>query len=209
MSDIDPQEARSTADEILSRPEFSEESPTLIDRLADWLFDRMNDFFAVAFGGNRGLWFGYLLLGLGVTLALYFLVRHFPWGRLRPSEELAGVETDVVGGRSPDRAEWLAVAREAEQAGQWSRAVYARYRAMTAGLAAANELRADDSATSGEYRTEFAEGARAEPDRVASFGGATDRFEHVWFGGEPAAEPDVEVMAEADRIVLRSARPES
>jgi hypothetical protein len=209
MSDIDPQEARDAAEEILSRPEFREESPTLVDRAMDWLMERISEILALAFGGDHGLWIGYLILGLGVVLALYFLVRHVRWGWLRKPESLSEVGIELIADRPLDRSQWLARAREAEAQGRWSRAVHARYRAMTAGLAAVDELSADDSATSGEHRNEFTRTAGSDPARVASFGGATDRFEHVWFGGRPAAETDAAAMAEADRVVLPSARPES
>ncbi|MCP4221945.1 MAG: DUF4129 domain-containing protein [Actinomycetia bacterium] len=206
MSDIDPERARDTADEILSRREFREEPPTLVERILDRLFEELGQFLSVAFGGGRGLWFGYLVLGFGVCLALYFLVRHNRWGRLGSSQGLVGVELETVDTRSPDRAEWLSRATEAEQAGQWRRAVYARYRALTAGLAASDELSADRSVTSGEHRTTFSAAAKAEPERVASFEGATDCYEQVWFGGQAADQPDAAAMAGADQVVVGTNR---
>ncbi len=206
MSDIDPERARDTADEILSRPEFREEPPTILNRILDRLFEELGQFLSFAFGGGRSLWFGYLVLGVGVSLALYFLIRHNRWGRSGSSQAPAGVELETVDIRTPDRAEWLSRASKAERAGQWRRAVYARYRALTAGLAADDELSVDRSVTSGEHRSAFRAAATGEPERVVGFDGATDRFEQVWFGGQEADEPDAAAMAAADRVVLGTNR---
>ena len=201
MSDIDAEEARRAADEILSRSEFREQSPTLIDRVLDRIFHELGQFLASIVTGGGGLWIGYVLLGLGTLAAFYFLWRHFPWRRGTDSADFV-IEQETS--ERPSRADWLGRAGQAQQAGRWDDAVHARYHAMTAGLADIDQLSPDDSATSGEHRRAFAQVADSQPQRLNGFDRATDRYEQVWFGGEVADRSDVDIMADADQIVLRA-----
>jgi hypothetical protein len=200
---VDPEEARSTADEILARPEYREEAPTLVQRAIDWLVDLLGRLFGAVIGGGGGHLIGYLILGLALAAAGYGLWRIWPrYGRLaRPSSPPVANEVAPTRGR----AEWLYEAAMAEAIADWERAVHARYHALVVGLADAGRLPADESTTSGEHRRAFALTV-GDPQRQARFDRVTDRYEHVWFGGSPAARSDCDSLADADQALLGSAR---
>jgi len=199
MSDIDPEDARRTADEILSRPEFREQAPDLLERVLDRLFSGLQGFAGSVFSAGS-LWIGYLILGVAVALAVWFLWRHLPRSGPVSAGRRVNVERETLARRS--RAEWLSKAARAEAEQAWDEAVHARYHAMTSGLAETEELPADESATSGEHLRAFSAAADSHPARVVEFEQATDRYEHIWFGGEQALADDVDAMVGADRKVL-------
>ena len=200
MSEIDPEEARRAADEILSRAEYREEAPTLIDRTLDRVFDELGRFVTTVFSGGGGFWIGYFLLALMAALAFYFLRRHFPWRRRVVASSELMIKRETAEQRS--RQDWLGRASQAQEAGRWDDAVHAHYHAITVGLADIDQLSADDSVTSGEHRQAFAQVAGSQPQRLGGFDQATDRYEQVWFGGRRADQSDVDVMVHADQIVL-------
>lgn len=198
MNPIDADEARTTADEILSRSEFQEEQPTLVDRALDWIFDRIGELFGAVLGSGGGYWFGYLLIILALVAAAYFVWRFFPRRRLARSGDGYTVRHETIVRRS--RAEWLAEAAAAEAEGEWSKAVRARYRALTAGLADRAVLRSEPSTTAGEHREAYA--AVGDRTHAAVFEEATTRYEEVWFGGDEADGPDSRQLADIDRSMM-------
>jgi len=202
VSVADADEIRKTADEVVARPEFAEEQPSLVQRALDWFFQELGELFGGALGGGGGYVVGYAILAAGLALAAYFVWKFLP--RRRLAKPAAGTEVDIDTRVMRSRAEWLADADEAERVGAWGRAVHARYHAMTTGLADERELPARPSTTSGEHRTAFA--AATSPDRTLLFDRATDRYEQVWFGGADAGRPDSQELALADRELLADDR---
>lgn len=201
MTDIDPDEARDVADEILSRPEFREQPRTLIDRALGWIGERLADVLSTFFGGDRGLVFGYVLLVVAAAVALYFGWRYFPRRRGPGPDEVITIETEILDRAGRD--EWLDRARRASAAGRWAEAVHARFHALTTGLADAEQLSPEPSTTSGEHRRAFSGATAHAPERQARFAGIAGRYEEVWFGEEQAGAPDVEAATDADDYLLR------
>ncbi len=194
----DAEELRRHADEIVRRPEFREEQPSLVERVLDWIFDGFGDF-AGPVSGSGGYAIGYGLLIVALLLVGYLLWRVFPRGRLLPRRTAVTVATATSVGKS--RRAWLAEAAQAEADGDWDRAVHARYHAIAVGLADGLQVPGDPSTTPGERRSAFTNPPH-ERHRVAALGEATDTYEHVWFGGRPAAQPDSRRLADADHSLL-------
>ena len=207
------EEFRDTADEILSRPEFQEAQPSVVQRATDWIFEQLGQVLGGVVGSGGGYIIGYLILAVAATLAAYLVWKFFPRRRLVGSDDDIDIEHRTTVRLS--RKEWLKAAAEAEAAGDWDRAVHARYHALTTGLADDEKLAPEPSTTSGEHRARFAAGDQADEQvdgdqqatapnqvKVGVFNRATDRYEEVWFGGAEARQPDSNEFQEADRQLL-------
>lgn len=202
--EVDPDEARRRAEEILRRREFAQDQPTLLDRAVDWVTEKVGDILGVIVSGGGSRFIGYAILAVALVALGYLLWRFAPRRRPSARSERPALSQHMTSGRT--REQWLAEADAAEAAGHWDRAVHARYHALTCGLAEGSELTDDRSATSGEHRRAFAEAAADRPEQVARFDGATDRYEHVWFGGRAAGEGDNRAAAADDRALLERQR---
>jgi hypothetical protein len=201
MTVADPEELRRHADEIVRRPEFRQEPPSLIERALEWFGEQLGNLLGPV-AGSGGYALGYAILAVALGTVVYLLWRVFPRGRLLPERETFTVSSDTAVRRS--RAEWLTEAERADEAGDWERAVHARYHAIAAGLVDEERVPAAPSTTTGERRTAFA-APPVDPARVATFDEATDTYEHVWFGGRPADQPDSRRLTEADRAIIHGA----
>lgn len=200
MTEIDPDEARETADEILSRSEYRERPQSLLSRVIEWVLDRLGELLELVVGGERGRFIGYVVVVLAIAAALYFVWRILPkrWGRAEQVDTTVTTETTERIGRK----EWLARAAAADAEGRWDRSVHARYHALTTGLADGDELSADESVTSGAHRRDFAARNGEGTARTARFSDATGRFEDVWFGDHPADAGDSSDFSSADDELL-------
>lgn len=196
-----PEEIRRKADDILARPEYREAEPGLVERAVNWLSERLGQLFGSVVGnsGSGGYYLGYTVLLVALGAAAYIA-----WKVLPRSGDLRRPRATVTHESIPrtSRAQWLARAAEAEAGGRWGEAVHARYHALTTGLADRSALPAAESTTSGEHRTAFAQTAGPQPGRVAVFDGVTDRYEHVWFGGQEAVPDDSQALVSADQQLL-------
>jgi hypothetical protein len=201
---VEPDEAREAADEILSRPEYQEAEPSILQRAFDWIAHLLGDLFGFVTGGGGGLWIGYLILAAALAAAAYLAWRFLPRRHPLHRPVWAAVEQETTVRRS--RADWLDEAAEAERAARWDRAVHARYHALVTGLADGGELPSELSTTSGEHRRAFARSpSGGVGERLERFDRATDRYEQIWFGGARAGRSDSEALAEADRSLLGAA----
>ncbi|MEM9615079.1 MAG: DUF4129 domain-containing protein [Actinomycetota bacterium] len=204
MTAVDPDEARDAADDILSGREYAEQPQSLVSRALEWVFGRLEDVLAVIAGGDRGVFIGYAVVAVAIVVALYFLIRVMPRRRVRIDDAPATVTTELV--ERADRDAWLARAAAAESEGRWDDAVHARYRALTEGLADADRLSPEPSATASEHRRRFADDDAEQPVSVATFDRTTGRYEQVWFGADPADRTDVADASAADDELLGRGR---
>ena len=171
---MSPEETRQLADEILSRREFQEPEPSLIERIQTWLGDALERLFATVGGGGAGSVVSIVVLAALIGLLVWFFVR---LGRtVQADTRIAGITLEGVHRRSP--AEWRAEAEEHEAAGRWKEALRSRYRALVGDLVAEGLL--DDIAgrTTGELRRDLAE---RDPGRREAFDQATLLFELAWY----------------------------
>lgn len=200
MITVDPDEARDAADDILSGSEYAEQPQSLVSRALEWVFGRLEDVLAVIAGGDRGAFIGYVIVVAAIIIALYFLIRVMPRRRIRFEGGPVAVVTEVD--ERLDRDEWLARAEEAASEGRWDDVVHARYRALTSGLADADRLSPELSATAQEHRRRFAENDAETPGTIAAFDNTTGRYEQVWFGADEADRGDATAAAAADDELL-------
>jgi Domain of unknown function (DUF4129) len=189
----DPDEVRRTADEILSRPQYQQDSgDSLIEQIDRWLEELLE-----GFGGGGGTQVPSFVswLVLGVLLALIvalvvWAVRSGGWGRRRVAETEAPVILGAEETRSADA--WRAEAERHEAAGRWREGLLCRYRALVTELAQAEVVAEAAGRTTGELMREV---SVRRPDAAAPFTTATDLFETAWYGGVETG-PD-----ERDRFV--------
>lgn len=180
----EPEDIRDSADDILARPEYQPEAPSLLERAWNWINEQFAEVLGSIFGTGGSYLVGWVLLVVLGGLLAWFLVRVMPRKRLRKKVVDPSIESDVR--VTAGRNDWLEQARAAEAAGNWREAVRARYRAMIAGLIDRHEVVDFEGATSGEYRRSFESG----PPRSDSLDQATEAFEEIWYGGSPAAADD-------------------
>jgi Domain of unknown function (DUF4129) len=198
---VDPDEARRTAEDILSRPEYREPQPSLLDRALEAVTDFLRRGFEALAGGGAGSVIGLVITGLVLALALWLLSRALRTSWRRPAG--AGGGADLVQGTSApeDPAVWDAEAERLSAAGDHRGALRCRYQALVAALVAGGALRDATARTPSEIRRELA--GRA-PDLDPLLGSVTDRFESAWYGGR-AVDADADRAFAADTASLRDA----
>lgn len=202
-SESTPAEVREQADEILSRSEFDEPEPSLVDRVFGWIGDRLSDLLGgIGLGGAGGQSvLGWIVLAVMAGLVAWLVVRLVRGGRLgrrAAQEEAADV---VVAETSTD---WLAAAEAEEAEGRWRSGLRCRYRALVGELVDRGVLDAQPGRTSGEHRREVVERA---PDAASAFSGAADLFDRAWYGNRPTgADESARFQALAAEVRDRAGR---
>ncbi|HKY68648.1 MAG TPA: hypothetical protein VJM49_19840, partial [Acidimicrobiales bacterium] len=123
--DHDPSQANEAADRILARPEYQwTDDRSLLERVADWLSDRLGQVSPFGAGGLPAL-FGWLLLFGVVALVVYLVVRsRGGWGRRGRVTVTPGAH--VVIGAGEAAVDWAAEAERCELEGRWAEALRAR-----------------------------------------------------------------------------------
>jgi Domain of unknown function (DUF4129) len=180
----DPDQVRRVADEVLSRPEFREAAPSLLQRVWAWLLGRLGELLGSLAGTSAGSIVG-LLLFLLILAGVVALVVRFARG-MTPDPEVAAA---IPPATRRSAVEWRAEAEAHEHAGEWRQALRCRYRALVADLAGRGLIEEVPGRTAGEYRNEV---ARNLPDRPAeAFAGATELFERAWYGRTPTGAAEV------------------
>jgi len=197
---LDPDEVRRVADEILSRAEYREPQPSLVDRVLTEITDFLGRAFATLTGGGPGSVIGLVVTAALVALAIWFLVRALGtrWRRAGPAAEVALVQ----GTRAPDDpATWLAEADRLAGAGDHRGALRCRYQAMVATLVADRSVVDVPARTPEELRAEL---VARRGDLADLVGSVTRRFEDAWYGGHDV-DPAAEAAFRADARSVESA----
>lgn len=206
----DPEAVREAADDILSGADYERAEPEWLDRLWEWVLERLRDLLeglevpglgGGATGGSSGI--SWLLLLIGIGLLIWIVVRY---RRHRGSDDEEPESTVVL---DPNRSadEWRDEARRLEQLERWDEAIRAEYRAMVADLVDADLLPDIPGRTAGEYRQDV---HRDLPRFATPFDEATDLFEPVWYSDFVPSRAGVTLMRDlAARIDPEDADPES
>lgn len=200
--DHDPSQADEAADRILARPEYQwTDDRSLVERVADWLSDRLAQVSPLGAGGLPALFGWLLLLGL-VGLVAYLVVRsRGGWGRRGRVAVTPGAH--VVIGPGDAAVDWAAEAERCEREGRWAEALRARYRVLVTDLASRAVLGDLVGRTAGELLTEV---RAAAPAASAPFDGATGLFESAWYGGEAVWPADIARFRALAEAVLAATR---
>lgn len=205
---VDPDEVRRTAEEILSRPEYREQQPSLLDRALEAITDFLGRSFAALTGGGAGSIIGLAITALVLALALWLLAKALrtSWSR-SPGSDPVGV---VQGTSAPDDpAVWDDEADRLTAAGDHRGALRCRYQALVAALVRNGAVDDVAARTPAELRREL---AGRQPDLDPVLDSVTERFEAAWYGGQPvdagalaAFRADVDALRAADlRPVVRT-----
>lgn len=198
----EPADAREAADEILSRARYHwNDEPTLLDRVGDWISRQLSRLVSPLGIEGVPVWVGWLVLFALVGVVAWLVYRsRTGWTLGRQPEARDGSRVVVAPGE--DDVDWPAEVVRAEADGRWRDALRARYRVLVGELAAREVITDLVGRTAGEL---VADVRQTAPDVAGDFAAATDVFEAVWYGGDPAG-PDVRdhFVALADQALRRA-----
>lgn len=205
---IEPETARATAEEILSRSEFQPQPPSLLSRFFGWLGDVLGggpqDPGSASMGAPSALrvlvW---AVLAALVVLVVVLLVRSARGMALPRRRRRAKIsEVDEISAL-PDAAANPTVGSLSEfdpgevdaleAAGRWRDALLARYRGAVTHLSGAGVVDAQPATSSAELRAVV---DAHHSELSAHFAQLTATFETVWYGG---ADADEALAADARR----------
>ena len=181
---------RQTMRQVLAGREFRNlNQPSAREAVMEKINGWLNHIFASAARlAPRAAWLGrvivwgfLLLVGAGLVWGLMRFERKRR-ARLKSESEAASV--GAVPAR--DWQLWLEDGRKAASARQWREAIHCVYWAVIARLEARRLWPANQARTPREYLALVAD----EDPRKAGLSALTRSFEHVWYGGEDAAEHD-------------------
>jgi hypothetical protein len=191
------QEVKRTVREVLRRPEYRRDSPTIVERGRRWLRDQFNRLLSSLFRGDRGTVLGWAILGGLGALVVVLSVRFA--GGVTPDPARRVTAPEVV---RRTAADWRAEADAHERAGEWRLALRGRYRALIADLAAVGVVDELPGRTAGEYRVDV---VQAAPRVGSEFAGATELFERAWYGERPMGADDTARFRDLEQRVLTGA----
>ena len=194
--------ARELAEKELSKPEYQEAKPTLIDQWAraviDWLIDLLTPQHAVDLGPWAAIVIGALLVAALVAVLLI-------WGRPRRSR--TGTTGAVLLGSADDRtaAQLRADADRAAREGDWAEAIVLRYRATARSLIERDLIAPAPGATAQTIAREATVPFPAEGEALHA---AAVAFDDVRYLGHPGSTAQYRALAETDDR-LRALRPQA
>ncbi len=190
----DPDRVRRAAADILEGADYDRAEPDWLERAIEWIIEQIAELLGRldpgfggggTGGGSAGI--TWLLLGLGIALLIWMVVRY---RRTRVDED-DEPESSVVLEPARSSDEWRSEALRHEQAAQWREAVRAEYRALVADLVEADLLPDVAGRTAGEYRVDV---QRDLPGIADAFDAATELFDPVWYSSRPADSGDLSAM---------------
>jgi hypothetical protein len=189
---VDRESAREAAEAELSRPVYRESEPGLVQRAAEWLWERVGELLEAAGNvgvpGRVGLLVAALLL---VALVVVFRLRTGPLAR-------RSAVVDVPGARQLGAADHRRLAERHAAEGRYAEAVRERMRAVVRELEQRGLLMPRVGLTAGEVAVEA--GALA-PAVAGDLRDAAALFDEVWYGGRPATAQAAARLAEVDERV--------
>ncbi len=187
-----PEELNDGAATVLADPRFRPPSPTWWQRALEWVLEQIelpND------TGWMGEVLGFVLLA-AVLVAVAWVLKGI---RKRRRAEASDVTVHTHVNVRTSRAEWLAKARQADEAGDWPQAVRCYFRATAAGLVEQAVVVAEPGATNREYIDDL---RRDRPTVAPTFEDAAGLFESVYYGNAPASGTDGARQADLDGAVI-------
>lgn len=186
--DLGRDEAREAAARELSDPAYVSGEPNLLQRVVDWVLDRLGELFAGA-GGVSGITAVTVLVAV---LTILVTVVRLRTGRTTRSLRERGA---VFGTAVLTAAEHRAAADRAAAAGDLAEAVRERFRAIVREL----EQRGVLDARAGRTVDEVAhEAGTALPPLAGDLRGAALQFDDVWYGGRTATEEGYRQLVSVD-----------
>jgi hypothetical protein len=207
----DPEAVREAADRILADRAYRPPSPAPLERVIDWILDRLEDLLSPfesfvgglgGGGGGGGTIVAYVILAVAVAFLIRVLLRA-DWRRTR-RDRAGRDEPHVTVSSRPDAAAWRERAAAAEAEGSWRDAVRLRFAVLVAELVTGGVLDAVPGRTAAEYRRELAE---LRPAAAEPFGRAVRIFEDAWYGDVPVGPDDAAAVRRLTDEVLAVVEP--
>lgn len=192
----DRDEAQEAAREELSRRQYRDAEPPLVQRFLEWLVRELNELLSDASsnvpGGGWGL-FALVLLLIGLMALLVV--------RLRPTRR-TGLPSGLFGDAAELSAEeHRALADRAAAVGEFADAVRERLRAVVRELESRGVLDPRPGRTADEVALEA---GRAVPGIAGALTEGVRLFDEVWYGGRTADASTYERMVALDVQVTRT-----
>ncbi|MDJ1138432.1 DUF4129 domain-containing protein [Streptomyces iconiensis] len=171
--------AREDAERELSRQEYHEHDPGLLQRVLDWIWDRVSDLLSTAAQATPGGWVGLTVLLIVVVLLVIAL--RLRLGKLRPEPTTGSASLFTEGPRSA--ADHRAAGETHAAAGRWSEALQERMRAMVRALEERALLDPRPGRTADEAATEA---GHVLPEHAGQLHAAARAFDEVTYADRPA-----------------------
>ena len=190
-------EAREAAQRELSRRQYRDAQPPLIERLINWAWDKINELLNKASGSVPGGGWGLLVIVLlvGVLVAVVVV-------KLRPATRRGQAPMLFEGGAELSAAGHRELAERAAARGDWADAVRERLRAVVRELEARGVVEPRPGRTADEVA---GEAGRVVPELAGPLAAGARVFDEVWYGGRSADSSSYAVLVALDERV-RSAR---
>jgi len=192
----DPDAVREAADSILAHPRYDEPAKPLVDRLWEWVGDRIASVLGSFVGSGAGTAVAWAIVVAAIALVVYFVVRY---GRVTGIAAVRSAAPSAMVELSRRPAEWRAEAEALEAQGRWREGLRCRHRALVGSLVLAGAIRDQAGRTAGEYVRDV---ARSRPDVAGPMAAATELFEAAWYGGAATGADEARRFADLDRVVL-------
>jgi len=191
--DLTRESAREAAREELSKREYQEAEPGLVQRALTWVFDQLGELLdgasAVAPGGALGVLALVMLLGVLVAVVL---------ARVGPLARRSAGSPLFQGGTVLSAGEHRALADQAASEGRYADAVRERLRAVVRELESRGALDPRPGRTAGEVARD---GGAAVPSLADDLRRAAVLFDETWYGGRTAdASSYATLVAVDDRV---------
>lgn len=198
--DLGREQAAELARTELADPAYHPPDEPLLQRVLQWLMDRVQELVDRIGQAAPGGWLG--VLGLVVLVVAAIAVvrwRMGPVGRTaRGASPLFSLATPATASEHRRRSE------EQARAGRYAEAVRERLRAVVREL----EERGVLSPRAGRTADEAAATAGAAlPGVAAALRAGAARFDEIWYGGRDAVRADYEQLVELDRAVAGARAP--
>lgn len=189
--------AREAAEREMSKREYHQDDPGLLQRLLDWLWDHISSLLGSAAQATPGGWVG--LAVLAVVVLLLVVALRMRLGKFRP--ETTSDSGSLFGNRLRSAADHRSAAEAHAAAGRWSEALQERMRAIVRSLEERSLLDRRPGRTSDEAASEA---GRTLPDHADALRSAARSFDEVTYGERPADADAYSAVRDIDGALQRA-----
>ncbi|MFG2847642.1 DUF4129 domain-containing protein [Kitasatospora sp. NPDC048296] len=189
--------ARDAAREELLNADYHKNDPSVLERVTDWFWDRINHALGSLSGdGTDGT------TGLVLFLIVAALIAAAVWWRLGAPKRAARTVLGVYGTEGPrSAAQYRADAAGHAAAGRWAEAVREQMRALVRALEERTLLDTRPGRTADEAA---AEAGRALPEHAAALTAAARTFDDIAYGDRTADQVAYQLLLDLDRALERT-----
>ncbi|MFJ9844874.1 DUF4129 domain-containing protein [Kitasatospora sp. NPDC101155] len=189
--------ARDAAREELLNADYHKNDPSVLERVTDWFWDRINHALGSLSGdGTDGT------TGLVLFLIVAALIAAAVWWRLGAPKRAARTVLGVYGTEGPrSAAQYRSDAAGHAAAGRWAEAVREQMRALVRALEERTLLDTRPGRTADEAA---AEAGRALPEHAAALTAAARTFDDIAYGDRTADQAAYQLLLDLDRALERT-----